>query len=113
MEKELWLRSKVVYGKTSIMHEVRNGETCWKIADVFSTTVEHLKRLNTGLDCDNLQNVNATCVPWVQVDSDLPGTEDDLVISMSLWKINLIILFGSGRCPGHIITTLRRSLSKT
>lgn len=44
---------------------VRNGDTCWDIAERVSSTVDGLRDLNAGLDCDGLKPGMRMCVPAV------------------------------------------------
>lgn len=46
-----------------LMHTVNSGETCWKIAEMYSTTVTKLESLNLKLDCTLLQIGSQLCVP--------------------------------------------------
>lgn len=54
---------RIQCGAGTIAHEVKGGDTCYDIAQTFSTSVDELKRLNTDLDCDRLQIGSRICVP--------------------------------------------------
>lgn len=47
----------------SFVHTISSGETCWKIAEMYSTSVDQLESLNLKLNCDTLQVGGQLCVP--------------------------------------------------
>jgi hypothetical protein len=47
----------------STSHVVKDGDTCWSIAQKYGANIEVLKRENSGLDCDRLQIGQGVCVP--------------------------------------------------
>jgi LysM repeat protein len=53
----------VVCHQHSTAHVVKDGDTCWSIAQKYGATVDVLKRENARLDCDRLQIGQSVCVP--------------------------------------------------
>jgi hypothetical protein len=53
----------VVCGEQSTPHIIKEGDTCWSIAEKYGANVEVLKRENSRLDCDRLQIGAGICVP--------------------------------------------------
>lgn len=54
-------------GEGKVVHTVSSGETCWKIAEMYSTTVTELENLNLKINCDSLGIGSQLCVPKVEV----------------------------------------------
>jgi LysM domain len=52
-------------GPNVTKHHVRDGDTCWKVAQSYNTTVDALldEALNPGLECDRLRSGDVLCVP--------------------------------------------------
>jgi LysM repeat protein len=46
-------------------HTVKEGDTCWKIAQFYNTSVDALLNdtLNPGLECERLKPGDVLCIP--------------------------------------------------
>ncbi|RYP75485.1 hypothetical protein DL771_002370 [Monosporascus sp. 5C6A] len=49
----------------SSRYDIQPGDTCWGIAEVIHTSVDHLLQENPALDCDALPVGKAICIPAV------------------------------------------------
>ncbi|KAF8478800.1 hypothetical protein JB92DRAFT_3133867 [Gautieria morchelliformis] len=52
-------------GPNMTKHHVRDGDTCWKVAQSYNITVDALldEVLNPGLECDRLRSGDVLCIP--------------------------------------------------
>jgi len=51
----------------AMKYEIRTGDTCYALANEYSTTVEGLKNMNSKLNCDSLSVGQALCIPAADV----------------------------------------------
>lgn len=74
----------------TFVYSVRFGDTLWKLADRYNTTVEDIIEINPGIDPDNLAVGQQLCIPLVEDKIDVYD-ELDPVISLNnelrmLWR---------------------------
>ncbi len=74
----------------TFLYSVRFGDTLWKLADRYNTTVEDIIDLNPGIDPDNLAVGQELCLPLIEDKIDVYD-EIDPVLSLSnelrsLWE---------------------------
>lgn len=62
-KKNFGWSAPLVCDEGEIMHTVKSGESCWKIAEMYSTSVAKLESLNLKLNCENLRVGKQLCVP--------------------------------------------------
>ncbi|MDK2820187.1 MAG: peptidoglycan DL-endopeptidase LytF, partial [Clostridia bacterium] len=56
----------------SFAYTIKSGDTLWKLAQQYNTTVEAIMAINPGIDPNNLQIGQVICIPSVQPPKPCP-----------------------------------------